>query len=124
MKAYSQDVRTLTDEELKTLSEEMNEAFVRPNDDGDADWIDSEAEDRYWEMCSEIERRRWEALTPEQQEAEVRARGEFTRAALEVLANNLKLNLLNLPTLDAGFGARVPKIGATITVREPPRWGR
>src|SRR5688500_14885788 len=63
---YPTDVRTLSDEDLATLSMELEEAYRHWGGD-DEYWSDDHAEKRYYEMRAEI-KRRWEDRNPEEAE--------------------------------------------------------
>jgi hypothetical protein len=118
MNLYQQDVRTLTDEELKVLSAELQEAYYCTSYDEDygdcSDWSDDDAETRYGEMQAEIHRRYFESLTPEQQ---AKARGA---SVLEMLKTNLVFAGRVNQAFDAEFSGK--KIGDTFTIRKPTRY--
>lgn len=106
---YQADVRSFSDEELETLSSELEEEYTITGID-DAIWLDSAAEDRYWQIRQEI-RRRWGLAHPGQR-LNPRA----------VLALNLASNCY-LPRVQ--IAEPHSRIGDTITVRTPQRfWGQ
>ena len=111
---YPSDVCALSDEELKILSAELQEAYeVNGEDDWDY-WTDDAAENRYHEMLQEIYRRfmlanpDWRPPTP----------NEFS---LTVLAT-LKDSLCFARRVNEAFERECPgKIGDAIEVRRPTR---
>jgi hypothetical protein len=117
--AYSTDVRSLSDEELRVLSAEIEEAYDVHDADDSSLPQDDEATDRYWAMFYEIDRR-WEEANPEAAKERYEARKRLCKVALEVLSKNLSLaNTVNR-VFDSEF--RSPKIGDTINVRRPQQF--
>lgn len=114
--AYSQDVATLTDEELQALSAEMEEAYVVRGYDGDSEWTDDEAETRHREMQAELRRRHPREPGPLDAVMDFYC-GEAARS----IGRSIEI----ARAMDAEFmaGDRWPvKMGDTITVRKPLRF--
>ncbi len=115
---YQSDVHLMPDAELETLSAELREAYCTNDEDGYDWWCDDAAENRYDAMRAEI-RRRWELanrrglrpLTP----------SILAKSVLETLQNGFKFNRHISNELDAEFTGK--KIGQTMTVRKPYRFG-
>lgn len=115
---YQSDVRSLSDEELRLLSEELSDAYQHAyGDDGDAYWTDDEAETRYWEMRHEI-RRRWGIAHPEWESAPL---SELVAESLRMLASNLVAARAINQRYDSEFSATGKKVGDTIKVSRLPR---
>jgi hypothetical protein len=85
--AYQQDVATIPDQELRSLLAEI-EGFRVVDDDGES-YLDTEHEYRACELSAEIERRRWAALTPAEQEAEIAFGRKIVGVALGMLEEQL-----------------------------------
>lgn len=120
---YQSDVRALSDEELKTLSTEIEEAYQREGEEYSY-FTDSEAETRYYEMQAEL-RRRWDEANPEEAKRRLELAKTFCGDALRIMAdNNAHMAQQANRLYDAEFfsGAQWPKIGDTITVRKPERF--
>lgn len=129
---YQSDVKLLSDEELETLSEELYEAYhvSSVNDDGDdADWweedpdpwIKTGAEDRYYQMRTEIYRR-WEINHPEEVERNRQFRGVFVKEVLASLGRSMSLAAEVNESFSEMFTGRTPKIGDTIIFKKPYRY--
>ncbi len=129
---YQSDVKTLSDEELKTLSEELYEAYhvSSVNDDGDdCDWweenpdsrIKTGAEDRYYEMRAEIYRR-WEVNHPEEAERNRQFMGVFAKIAIEDLGHKLSAVSKINESFNEEFTGKLGKIGDTLQIRRPTRF--
>lgn len=111
MSAYEQDLKEFSDQELSALLSVVYEQG-ETNADGES-CLPIEVEARARELCEEIERRRWEALTPEEQERETDFRKRFVELALIILQENLVMR----SSLEG-----IAKIGDTINVRRPIRY--
>lgn len=110
-KRYFQDVRTLSDEELEFLSEEIQELCHA--DDWGGTWCDDEAEDRYYQFLTEI-RRRNPQKEFEGPEGSLTAQ-RILSSAMEVYASNTCAILTSEPTWNK------PLIGDKIKIRFPMR---
>ena len=110
--AYQTDVRTLTDEELRLLSEELETECLHSYGD-DEWWDDSEAEGRYYEMQREI-RRRWELANPGRKSAS-------PSALSAVMLDRMSLTIAFAREVNREF-QRSMKTGNTVTVRKPWRF--
>ncbi len=118
VKVYTQDVATMSDDELRLLSAELEEHYdVHYSDEYTGKCYCDEAADRYQQLVKEIERRRWEALTPEQQSSELKRRGELSRYITE---QTMKMLVGSFQFGNLFRNAGEPKIGDTITVKTPP----
>lgn len=117
MTAYPTNVRTLTDEELKTLSAELSEAYEQSGEDY-AFWTDDDAETRYYEMLGEI-RRRWAEANPELAAKQSKTVGEIGKQFMQAMCGQLSVARDVNREYDRAFSG--PKIGDNITVRRPSR---
>lgn len=121
MTIYAQDVKTLSDEELKILSLELTES-ISTDEDGFPEYSeDQPAYERWQEMLAEIEARRWAKLSPEEQAQEIEMRRIITKETMKVLAASL-----TIPRFfsEKPFPTGGVKIGDTITVKRPERFNR
>ena len=120
--AYPTPVESLSDEELATLSAEIEAQCCLHEEDGDDDWCgkdyDPDATDRFFAMRREIARRAWEALTPEERKAQTVRIRLITDEALGALARNMAF----AKTLSRDFEGQFSKIGSPIHLRTPPRY--
>lgn len=113
VQAYSTDVRTMSDAELRELSQEMEDAFQCSGQD-DTYWTDDEAFARYCEMRGELHRRfmlanpDWKPPSP----------SDLTRLALEVFHRDLAFSRRVNEEFSRGFS----RIGDTVTVRMPVKF--
>lgn len=114
---YPSDVKLLSDEELVTLADELQEAFQREDHETDYEyWTDDDAESRYYEMREEKRRRfmlanpDWKPPTPQQMQ-------KLLNEAMSALCENLRPTaaLFSLPD-----GAT--KIGDMVTIPRPPKF--
>lgn len=125
MSNYQSDVKTLNDEELKSLSLEIEEAFNVYGDDDCRLPCDDEAEARFWELYREIQRRRIEAMSPEQREHYFARQAEFSTGYVKTVILGMadlfkSADLMKVRNeFDREFGT---KIGDTITVNKPRRF--
>lgn len=130
---YPSDVRSLSDEELRVLSEELSEEYQQSGTNEDYDdydyWTSDTAEARYYEMRREI-RRRWEAAHPNWKSLDPNG---FLKDMLRILADGFAANrALNRSFEEAfcgpedtrsGVGIEAQKkVGDIIVVRAPARF--
>lgn len=116
--SYHQDVRTLSDQELATLSAELEEAYCRSGEE-DSYWTDDEAETRYWEMASEIRRREDERDPEAAARRKAACRGAMGRMG-EVLLSAASSVFLGNQLYDEEFNGK--KVGETLNLRTPERF--
>lgn len=111
MKSFFVPVAKLSDADLVSLSAELVEAYQR-NGSEDEYWLDSEGEDRYYEMQAEIHRRfrrdnpDWRPATPEW----------LTTVMTDTLRG---MTIQVAKSFNSGVS---PKIGDTIHVRRPEKF--
>lgn len=113
--SYPTPVESLTDNELRVLSSELEEAYRRSGGDDDY-WLDDEAESRYWEMQHE-EGRRFRMANPDWEPPTTR---ELTRLLAENVLQAFSQNMEFAQNFLPEFGN---KIGSTIQVQRPHRGG-
>lgn len=117
---YQSAVADMSDEELRRLSDELQEAHecssaYAEDDWPDSYWDDDAAESRYFEMQREIHRRfmlvhpDWKPPKP----------SVYVQAMMECLANSIDIT----SRVNAEFSAPFAnKIGDTITIKKPWRY--
>lgn len=111
---FLQDVKTIVDAELSSLILELEEASCVHDDE--RCWGDGESEDRYYSLCAEQSRRRWEVLTPEQRVAQREAMSHWQEWALRALQKSVVASRSLNRDYASQFGS---KIGDAITIRKP-----
>jgi hypothetical protein len=112
---YQSDVRSLSDDELEALSEELAEEYRCSGYEEDY-WTDDAAETRYWQLHTEA-RRRWEISNPELA-AISRA---FIAPMVKSILESIEAGLLVAKAMSPKFRGEF-KIGDTVTVRKPYRF--
>ncbi len=123
--AYQSDVQFLSDQELSDLSEELYDCCtetVSTEDGWDSDtaWVDDASQNRYREMCAEIERR-WEIQNPEEAQRKRDLRDQFNKFYGPMMLETLKGTFEISRNLDREF-AQGKKIGDTFIVKRPCRF--
>lgn len=114
--AYPTPVTELSDEELETLSAELEEAYQSSDEDGFGYWSDDDAEQRYDAMKAETWRRFLLANPDYVAPPTSELLKVLTRNALECLQRNIQSS----SRIEAAFVVSgVRKIGDTINVRRP-----
>lgn len=117
--AYTQDVTTLSDQELEALSAEMQEAYERPGYDGDSEWTDDEAETRYHEMQRELRRRH--PRPPHRFDGVL---NYYIAEGMKAIAHSIEFTR-SMAESDADFARGDKwKVGDTIQIRKPVRFGQ
>lgn len=117
---YQSDVKSLSDEELRVLSEELSDEYQYAyGDDSESAWTDDAAEARHWEMQQEL-RRRWETAHPEYKHTptNVLLRMLVTES-LQAMAKANDFARAMSRDIDSEFAS---KVGDRVSVRMPVRF--
>lgn len=87
MKHYFRDPATLSDDELKCLSDELYDAYCYNTGEW-SDWRDDEAEARYEALTRELRVRRETRMSPEERKRNKLFLSAVTRASLDAIRVN------------------------------------
>lgn len=117
---YPSPVESLSAEELKVLSAELEEAFCSESRDGDTWWCDEDAEHRYDAMKAE-EWRRFLLANPDYVPPKASELvSMMTRDALNYLQNNVALTRSISDRFHTEFAGI--KVGQSISIRKPAKF--